>query len=156
MPKYGKRGQKSLQKPLHFWEAGMRVYLRGKTYWVEFEIDKKRHQFSTKCKDKRQAQEIASTIHADMLRKRFDMPLKAYEIITFGDMWKDYIKSLTNTPRNINNKNTAFRYFEPVFAGKSVKSITPPDIQNYQAKRRLELVEKPKNAEKREQDINFR
>ena len=92
----------------------MRVYLRGKTYWVEFEIDKKRHQFSTKCKDKRQAQEIASTIHADMLRKRFDMLLKAYEIITFGDLWKDYIKSLTNTPRSIDNKNTAFRYFEPV------------------------------------------
>ena len=134
----------------------MKVYLRGKTYWCEFEIDKKRYRFSTKSKDKRQAQEIASTIHADMLRKRFNMPLKAYEMIIFGDLWEDYLKSQTNTPRNITNKKIAFRHFGSVFADKSIKNITSLDIQNYQAKRRLEVIGKQGNAEKREQDINFR
>ena len=134
----------------------MKVYLRGKTYWCEFEIDKKRYRFSTKSKDKRQAQEIASTIHADMLRKRFNMPLKAYEIIAFKDLWEGYIKSQTNTSRNIYNKKAAFRYFGHVFADKNLKNITPLDIQNYQAKRRPEVIEKPKNAGKRESEISFR
>ena len=46
----------------------MRAFLRGKTYWTEFYIDRKHFQLSTKSKDKRQAAEIATAIRADMIQ----------------------------------------------------------------------------------------
>ena len=48
--------------------ADMRVFLRGKTYWTEFYIYRKYFQLGTKSKDKRQAEEIATAIRADMIQ----------------------------------------------------------------------------------------
>ena len=54
----------------------MRIYKRGQTYWCEFAVDKKRYQYSCKTKDKDVAEEVASAMHADIIRNRFNIPAK--------------------------------------------------------------------------------
>ena len=44
----------------------MRIYKRGNIYWIEFIVDNKRYQMSTKTKDKKLAEEIAAALQADV------------------------------------------------------------------------------------------
>ena len=44
----------------------MRIYRRGNIYWIEFIVDNKRYQMSTKTKDKKLAEEIAAALQADV------------------------------------------------------------------------------------------
>ena len=134
----------------------MRLYKRGQTYWCAFEIDKKRYQYSCKTKNKDIAEEIAAAMHADILRNRFDIPLRNNKTYIFDEVWREYINSDMSSKSNIENKKFLSVRFLPVLKNKNIKNITVQDIENYKLNRKIETMAIPKNAGKREQDISFR
>ena len=133
----------------------MRLYKRGNIWWAEFQVDKKTHRYSCKTRDKSVASDVAATIHADTVRQRFNVPAKFKPEYRFEDTWKEYYKSLINSPGQIKNKEFAFRHFFPIFGNKNVAEITKLDIINYQATRHLEIIDMPKNKDKKESEVSF-
>ena len=134
----------------------MIIYKRGKMYWCAFELDKKRYQYSCKTKDKDVAEEVASAIHADTVRNRFNIPAKNKADRIFGEVWQEYLKTLNNAKGTLANKIFAAKHFLPIFQNKDIASLTVTDIESYSLKRKLETLNAPKNADKREQEINYR
>ena len=65
----------------------MNIYKRGRVYWCKFIIDGKLCQHSCKTKDKEMAKEVASAIHADMIRNRFNIPAKNKAVYTFKEVF---------------------------------------------------------------------
>ncbi len=130
------------------------IYKRGDIYWYQIRFDGLRYRGSTKTDNKKLAQQIANTIEADLVRKKFSMPVKNNYI--FLTAWEQYKKSLTNINRTIKNKEFAANHFLPVFKDKNISEITQSDIKEYQLKRRLEVLSLPKNQQKKESEINFR
>jgi integrase len=53
-------------------------------------------------------------------------------------------------------KKCASQHFLPYFKNKSIQSINRDRIENYQLKRRLDVLNMPKNIGKREHEISFR
>ena len=127
---------------------------RGDTYYYDFMIDNKRYRGSTKTTDKKLAQTIADTIKADIIRKKHNLPSAIN--YNFGDVWESYITSLAVSKKTLDVKIIASKHFLPVFKNKSLQSIGVYQIENYQLKRKLEIISLPKNAGKRESEISFR
>ncbi len=134
----------------------MRIYKRGKTYWTEFIVDNKRYQYSCKTQDKEVAGEVASAIHADTIRNRFNIPAKNKAERFFGEIWREYLKTRTTEKKAVDRKRVASNHFLAVFDNKSLDIITMPDIKNYQLQRKFEIMTLAKNQDKRESEINFR
>jgi uncharacterized protein YaaW (UPF0174 family) len=80
------------------------LYKRGKIYWCEFHVQGQRFRFSTKVTDKTLAKEIEQTIKSDIIRKRFEIPLKNKKKLVFGELFREYIQNLNNTKRTIEKK----------------------------------------------------
>ena len=74
----------------------MIIYKRGKTYWCAFELDKKRYQYSCKTQDKEVAEEVASAIHADTIRNRFNIPVKNKAELLFKNIYQEYLNVISN------------------------------------------------------------
>ena len=68
----------------------MRIYKRGSIYWCEFRLDNKHYQYSCKTKDKETAQEIAASIYADMIRDRFNIPVKNKAVYCQRNFYRIY------------------------------------------------------------------
>ncbi|MHB1697924.1 MAG: tyrosine-type recombinase/integrase [bacterium] len=134
----------------------MNLFKRGNTYWCKFRVDNKLHQYSCKTKEKSVAQEVAAALHADVVRKKFDIPAKYKAKKIFAAAWDEYIKNQTNGKGTIRNKQIAANHFLQDFKDKSVADIAQADIKNYQLKRRLEVLSLPKNQNKKDGEINFR
>jgi integrase len=130
------------------------IYQRGNIFWYRVRLEGNEYRGSTKTDNKKLAQQIANTIEADLVRKKFSMPVK--NNYTFSTAWEQYKKSLTNINRTIKNKEFAANHFLPVFKDKNISEITQSDIKEYQIKRRLEVLSLPKNQLKKESEINFR
>ncbi len=130
------------------------IYQRGNIFWYRVRIEGNEYRGSTKTNNKKLAQQIANTIEADLVRKKFSMPVKNNYI--FLTAWEQYKRSLTNINRTIKNKEFAANHFLPVFKDKNISEITQSDIKEYQIKRRLEVLSLPKNQLKKESEINFR
>ena len=130
------------------------IYKRGDIYWYQIRFDGLRYRGSTKTDNKKLAQQIANTIEADLVRKKFSMPVKNNYI--FLTAWEQYIKSLS-----VNNKTKELRiylskHFLPDFKGKQISDITQSNIKEYQLKRKIEIMAMPKNIGKKESEISFR
>ena len=135
----------------------MRIFTRGKTYWCEFEVDKKRYQYSCKTQDKDIAEEVASAIHADTIRNRFNIPAKNKAEFLFKNIYQEYLKVISNSKEHTIKKNrTCPKHFLPIFQNKELNNIFTPDIKNYQLQRKFEIISMPKNAGKRESEISFK
>jgi len=130
------------------------IYKRGDVYWYQIRLEGKRFRGSTKTANKKLAQQIANTIEADLVRKKFSLPTKSN--YTFLSAWKQYIFSLTNTQKTIKDKISFSKHFLSIFQNKNIADITQSDIKDYQLKRRLEIMAMPKNIGKKEQEISFR
>jgi integrase len=129
------------------------IYKRGETYWCKFRIDNKLYQYSCRTKDKATAQEIAAAIYSDMIRDRFNIPVKNKSQRLFPETYQEYLKNISNSPRTVMNKNIALKHFLPVFKDKNITDITISDVKAYQLQRRLEIMNK--NSGKKESEINF-
>ncbi len=136
----------------------MRIYKRGNTYWCAFEVDKKRYQYSCKTQDKEVAEEVASAIHADTIRNRFNIPVKNKAERFFSEVWQEYINLIKNINefKTIEYKDVSAKHFLPIFGNKELHNIFMPDIKNYQLERKLEILSLLKNANKRGYEISFR
>ena len=135
----------------------MNIYKRGETYWVKFMIDGKLYQQSCKTKDKAVASEIAASIYADMIRNKFNIPVKNVSRRLFGETYQEYLKNISNSKEFMLKKNiTCPKHFLPAFENKELKDISISDIKNYQVKRKVEIINMPKNLNKRESEITYR
>ena len=133
----------------------MRIYKRGNIYWTEFIVSNKRYQMSTKTKDKKLAEEIAAALQADVVRNKFNIPAKYKVEKTFKEVWEEYVNSLNIAKSTLKSTLSRSMHFR-VFSEKNINNITEFDLKNYQLKRKLEILEMPKNIGKREQDISFK
>ncbi len=134
----------------------MNIYKRGDIYWVKFRLDNKLYQHSCKTKDKETAQEIASAIHSDIVRNRFNLPAKNTGKYTFKEVFTEYIGSQTVSFATKELRTHMSKHFLPIFNNSDIKNISAADLEKYQLKRKLEVLSMPKNMGKREQDISFR
>ncbi len=134
------------------------IRLRGKYYYYDMMIDGIRYKGTTKTSDKSLAEKIASTIKSDILRQKHDLPTSVNyaDDYNFQDAWEQYLKSQLSGAKNQERKIFAAKNFLPLFGNKSIKSVSKAEIENYQLKRKLEIMAMPKNINKREQDIAFR
>ena len=131
------------------------IRLRGKYYYYDMMIDGKRYKGTTKTGDKKLAENIADTIKADILRKKHDLPtIVNYKDRNFLEVWKTYISSQSLCFKTQESKLNSSKHFLPFLKDKSILSITPDSIENYQLKRKSEIVAIKNN--KRLQDISFR
>ena len=134
----------------------MRIYKRGSIYWCEFRLDNKHYQHSCKTKDKAVAEDVASAIHADIIRDRFNIPAKNKAVYTFKKVFEEYIENQAVSPPTKELRTHMSKHFLPVFANFEINKITAADLEKYQIKRKIEILNLSKNAGKREQDISFR
>jgi len=123
----------------------------GDTYYYDFTIDGKRYRGTTKTGDKKFAEQIASTIKTDVLRKKHTLPREIK--FHFIDLWDVYLQSQMSS---IERKVFAAKHFLQIFKDKPIASIAKDQIENYQLKRKLEILSMPKNKDKRESEIAFR
>jgi len=129
---------------------------RGSIYYYDMMIDGVRYKGTTKTTDKSLAEKIASTIKTDILRQKHNLPtIVNYADYNFQDAWEQYLKSQITTPGTQKVKKWISIHFLPVFNDRSIKEISHSDIQNYQLKRRLEVMDMPKNKGKRDSEISF-
>jgi integrase len=124
-------------------------------WYYQVVLDGKRYQGSTRTSDKKLAIQIAKSVEADVIRKRFNIP-GTEKITVFKDIWKDYLKSLSNSSETVRRKKIASNHFLNEFENSDIKNISITDIKSYQVKRKLEILSLPKNINKREQEISFR
>ncbi|MCL4542905.1 MAG: hypothetical protein M1458_04060 [Deltaproteobacteria bacterium] len=89
----------------------MRIYKRGQVYWCEFRLDSKHYQYSCKTKDKETGQEIASAIHSDIVRNRFNLPIKNAGKYIFRDIFKEYIENQNVSIKTKEIRTTAANHF---------------------------------------------
>ena len=130
------------------------IYKRGDIYWYQIRLNGLRYRGSTKTDNKKLAQQIANTIEADLVRKKFSMPVK--NNYTFLTAWEQYIKSLNNSSKTTKDKISLSRHFIPVFKYKSIADILQSHIKDYQLKRKIEIAAMPKNIGKKDSEITFR
>ncbi len=134
----------------------MRLYKRGNIYWCEFQVDKKIYRSSCKTKDKAVAQEVAAAIHGDTVRKKFDIPAKYKAEKIFAGVWDEYLKNQSTAKDTIRRSIIASKHFLAGFKDKPVSDIKNIDIDQYQRTRKLEILEYPKNINKKDSEISFR
>jgi integrase len=120
-------------------------------------IDGIRYKGTTKTDDRNLANKIASTIKSDILRQKHYLPsIVNYNDYNFQDLWEQYLKAQTVSPLTQKRKIIASKNFLPLFTNKNIQHITKDQIENYQLKRKLEILSMPRNKGKREQEISFR
>ncbi|MHB1661425.1 MAG: tyrosine-type recombinase/integrase [bacterium] len=131
---------------------------RGKYYYYDMMIDGVRYKGTTKTTEKALAEKIASTIKSDIIRQKHDLPttIKYNVDKIFSEVWKDYIPMQISSKETSLSKGKSAKHFLPIFKDKNIAAVTPEDIENYQLKRKLEMIEMPRNQNKREQEISFR
>ncbi len=134
----------------------MNLYKRGNIWWCKFRVDNILHQYSCKTKDKNVAAEVAAALNADVVRSKFDIPVKYKTKKSFGDAWAEYIKNISGPPGTGKDKISLSKHFLPMFQKKDISAIDRHDIINYQAVRRKGVMDNPKNLGKREAEISFR
>ena len=130
------------------------IRLRGKYYYYDFMIDNKRYKGTTKTGDKKLAEKIADTIKADIIRKKHNLPSAIN--YNFGDVWDNYATSLAVSKKTLEVRINASKHFLSVFKNNPIQSIPIDQIENYQLKRKIEIINLPKNKGKRESEISFR
>ena len=117
-------------------------------------LDGKRYKGSCHTDDKKLAQNIADTIKADVIRKKHSLPSAIN--YKFEDVWKAYLSSQLSGIKNNERKIIAAKHFLSFLKDKPIQSITTDQIENYQLKRKMELLSIPKNKDKKESEISFR
>ncbi len=132
------------------------LYKRGNIWWTKFMFNGKLRRYSCKTKDKDVAQEVAAALNADVVRNRFDIPLKYKKEYVFNEVWREYIQADMSSRGQKENKFYSAKHFLSVLGNKNTKDINILDIENYRLKRKLEILSMPKNIGKRESDISFR
>ena len=129
------------------------IYHRGNLYWYRVRLEGNEYRGSTKTDNKKIAQQIANTVEADLVRKKFSMPVK--NNYTFLTAWEQYFNSLSNSKGTVEVKGWISKHFIPTFKDKNIAEITQSDIKDYQLKRKIEIMAMPKNIGKRESEISF-
>ena len=127
---------------------------RGNIYHYDILIDGLRYRGSCQTADKNLARKVADTIKADIIRQKHSMPSMVN--YNFIDLWKIYMSSQLTVKATKAVKECAAKHFLPIFQDKPIQSINRDQIENYQFKRRLEVLNMPKNIGKREHEISFR
>ena len=132
------------------------IYKRGNIYWCEFTIDGKRYRYSCQTADKRIAESVENSIRGEVVRDKYNLPLKHKPEILFDDTFNNYIENQITAQSTITRSKNAAKHFLPFFKNKPIQNITTDQIESYQLKRKLEILSTLKNKNKRENEISFK
>lgn len=113
------------------------LYKRGNVYWCKFSIDGKLYRYSCQTADKKIAEEVENAILGEIVRGKYDLPLKYKPKVLFNEAYANYIKNLSNTKRTIRDKNNISSNFLRVFSDKTIESITTVNIKEYILQRKI-------------------
>ena len=69
---------------------------------------------------------------------------------SLSTVWKEYLKNQSTEKDTIRRSVIASSHFLPVFENVPVEDIKNIDIEEYQRTRRLEIINLPKNINKRD------
>ena len=128
----------------------------SKVYYYSVSLNSDHYQGSCKTQDRKTAQQIANAIETDLARKKYQLPAANGYDLNFERLFKEYLSVLSNSRKTVELKTFISKHFLPVFKDRNISSITTADIKNYQLTRKLEIIDLPKNASKRENEISFR
>ncbi|RZD17700.1 MAG: site-specific integrase [Candidatus Acididesulfobacter diazotrophicus] len=128
----------------------------SKVYYYSVSLNGNHYQGSCKTRDRKTAQQIANAIETDLARKKYLLPVANGYNLNFERLFKEYLSVLSNSRSTVELKTFTSKHFLPVFKDRNISGITTADIKNYQLARKLEIIELPKNAGKRESEISFR
>ena len=128
----------------------------SENYWYQFRLDGKQFRGSTKTPDKKLAEKIATAVESDYIRQKFELPGVIKNNHSLSTVWKEYFKSQSTERETIRRAGIASKHFLPVFENVPVEDIKNMDIEEYQRTRRLEIINLPKNINKRDSEISFR
>ena len=132
------------------------VYKRGDVWYYEVCVNSMRYQGSTRTRDKRLAQTFANSVETDLIRKKFNIPANT-GAKAFHECYGEYLKNISHSKTWMREKtHTSPQHFLPVFKAMNIAAIARNDIKSYQLKRKREIMDMPKNAGKRENEISFK
>jgi integrase len=136
----------------------MSIVKNGKYYFYDFVHEGKRYRKSCRTSDKKLAEQIEISVKNDVIKKNYSLPTDRNKNLLFKTAWENYVKSVTgsNTKKTLERKIVASLHFLPFLENKKLSDVSTLDIKNYQAERKLEILNNPKNSGKKESEINFR
>ena len=119
-------------------------------------LNGKLYRHSCQTKDKKIAEEVENAIMGEIVRGKYDLPAKYKPEYVFKEVFTEYIRNQSVSIKTIERRKTAAKHFLSMFASDYIQSVTANKIETYQLKRRLEIINLPKNKDKRESEISFR
>ncbi len=136
----------------------MSIVKNGKYYFYDFVYEGKRCRKSCRTTDKKLAEQIEISVKNDIIKRENGLPTDKNKHLLFRTAWENYLKNIagSNTRKTIERKIVAAMHFLPVLENKRLSDISTLDIKNYQAERRIEMLNDPRNNGKKESEINFR
>ncbi|MHB1697511.1 MAG: tyrosine-type recombinase/integrase [bacterium] len=128
----------------------------GNVWYYNISFNDKRYRGSTKTTDKKTAQQIANSIETDLARQQHGLTALNKNSDKFGDIFKDYLDELICAKKTLDIRITVSKHFLRVFQDKPIKTILTADIEEYRRNRRLDVLNNPKNINKKDSEISFR
>jgi len=128
----------------------------GNVWYYNISFNDKRYRGSTKTNDKKTAQQIANSIETDLARQQHGLTILNKNLDKFGDIFKNYLNELTIAKKTLELRIALSKHFLCVFQDKPVKTISTSDIEEYRRNRRLDVLNNPKNKNKKDSEISFR
>ena len=112
------------------------VYLRGKTWWIQYYRNGKPYQESSKSKKKTVANNLLKKREGEIAKGK--LPGIHFDKVTFDELKEDIITDYKlNNRKSLQRAETSLNHLQNFFGGFKVVNITTADIKEY-TKKRLE------------------
>ncbi len=114
----------------------MRIFKRGRYWWIDFTYHGRRYRFSLKTTMKSVAKAVMRDIQRKIVAEEFSLPWQTESII-FDDFVTEYLKhsQMHKTPAGFALEKVIIRHLLEHFSGKPLEAIRPEDIEHYKMKR---------------------
>lgn len=117
----------------------------SKYWWLDFEFEGRRHQLSTKCTNKRDAEKFAAAYRTQLANDKVDLKPKKHEIPTFEQAAKDFLGWSQKS-----QKESTYRRYETsskatvkFFGSRRVSEIDRDDLERFVAWRQNQKKKPP-------------
>ena len=128
----------------------------SKNWYYSISFNGKHIQGSTKTTNRQSAQQIANSIETDIARQSHNLPTINKSIAKFAILFDEYLANMNVSKETKQLRIVASKHFLPVFNNRDINDISITDIEKYQLQRKLQVLNLPKNAGKKESAISFR
>jgi integrase len=129
---------------------------RSNNWYYSISFQGRHYQGSTKTTNRQSAQQIANSIETDLSRQSHNLPTINRSIAKFTILFDEYLANMNVSKETKQLRIVASKHFLPVFNNRDINDISITDIEKYQLQRKLDVLNLPKNKNKKESAISFR